>query len=549
MTRKHILNFHAFTWFATVAMGWVLIVGGCSEVTEPGNGPTGSITLSLAFETDAQTTGGATMAPPVIDSVAVSVFRANGGPLEVRKGVAMNGLGTNTISVRCVAENNKTVSVDLFSGGVMWYHGANRKVNVPRNASTNVNVDTYAFVVTGMTISPSVVADGETFRMSWNQAPAATFYALQESNTPAFDTIVWAAVMPDTAATIVRGPGAHYFRVAPATQFTTGTFTPVALGYVLGGGQVTGITGFDVPEMIPGEAFSIYGENLDMPGSEVYLGSVPCEIVSASWSEIRARVPLQATTDYVFVYSPLDGGATYWGAPFQVQRIAYVSNTGAFFDHYKEYIETYPNLIEFSTVAYVPAADLDWRDMSVFDLIVIANDMGTSASNWGGGVPQRADAIAGSGTDVLAIGLGGAIYLVTGATPASGFPLSGELPEMLYIPDETQSIFSVPTKIALTAGNELLFSSQGPVSVIAFGILPAQKPLAMRLLAESDPNSSLWTMLDFATFFQAKPVHHFFWGLAVDPYALTVDGIECFSNVISELYSDTSPVLPATSGR
>lgn len=527
-----------------LALASALALAGCSDdVSGPATDGHGKIVLR--FENGSALSSGydepaSTM--QLVDSVAVLVFRPFGTTPEVSGGARVPGLTGVEIEVDCIAESNKKVSVELFNGATMTHQGVNEQVDVTADAITPVTVEAYWFALPPITVSPSTVIENIPFTVSWRRVPAATFYTIQESTTPDFADVVYQASLTDTAATYTRGLGAHYFRVVPQNSYSTGTFTHGEWAYVYrnGSGPAPVITGMDTREAAPGEKVTLTGENLDYPGARVDIGGVFCETMASAWDYVTVRVPFAARTDYLRVQS--DPGTGVSPNPLVVDRIAYVTQTGQFGAHYAEYLLYYPADTEYSGVAFVPVQDLDWRDMSVFDVIVVAHDTGTNQFDWGGGVPARANAIAASESNVLAVGLGGAVYLSLAS--AAAVPASASQEQFYYVPDGTPEVFNTPYWVSGSNPSDVWFCTV-PEPNVTIDIDSNSLPPGFDLYAQVNQGVERWLLAEYLVAGTQRNVRHFFWGFAGDPYSLTGLGADCLSNVIFRLYNDASAVTPA----
>lgn len=501
----------------------LLLAFACSQPGAPTQ-PQGSVAFALLSASTAQQ----------IDSLAVRIFRPGPGvTLEVAGGKNTSS-GPTEVQLTCIAESGKRIGVELFASGIMTHVGVAENVDVPPNERTSVVVDAYDFLVESVWVSAAVVNQGQLFRVTWDGARAATAYHLQESTTPDFTSVIWETSLSDTTLLMQRdGGGGHYFRVAPVTPYALGTFSKSAGTYVLAGSQVTTISSVDKSAAIPGDQLTIRGENLDYPGIQILWGSTPCQIVSASWDAVVVTLPSNGTTDYVWAGSLLGWDSS--PDPVVAQRIAYVTTSGTFANGYREVIEKHADTIEGSGVAIVPVAELDWRDMSVFDVIIVGNDTGTSASNWGGGVPARASAIFNSGSGVLAVGVGGATYLALSAPIIAGVDFSTAAVETYYTPDGSVPVFTTPFKVADPGPATISFCST-PRTSVTMDISVASKPGAMQLHASIGAGVNRWTLVEFTLNINLRLIRHFFWGYAADPAGLTTDGQNCLSNAVYQLY-------------
>ncbi|HEU4364355.1 MAG TPA: hypothetical protein VFT13_02710 [Candidatus Krumholzibacteria bacterium] len=481
-----------------------------------------------------------------LDSVVVRVFRP-GSPIaqEVARGASV-GVDPVEMTIACIAEANKRVSVELFASGVMVYHGVNEDVDVVASRATDVLVDAFPFHVDALSATPEVVPDGSSFDLAWSSTTGARTYRIEASATPDFAIIEWTQSLADTVASATLPPGAHYFRVAPATPFATGAFAGPEPGYVTGGSGSVIITGFSAPGVIPGETVSLYGENLDYPGTQVLLGSTFMEIVSASWGELVVRMPLAGRTDVVGWGSDKLGSGTTPDSLIAL-RVAYVTDGGTFAVGYADALEKHSDDFGESGVVTVPVAELDWRDMNVFDIVLVGHDAGTTESSWGGGVPARAAKIKESRSNVVAIGLGGATFLkLVGATNAlnqTTVDPDGEY----YVPNGGSAVFTDPHSVG---GGFVKFCSRPPVTV-DFAITNA--PAGATLLASTNasgcpllcnPNNR-WALVEFRLVNPGgTPVIYFFWGYADDPAVLTSTGTDCLGNVMNLLFKSVSAATP-----
>ncbi len=528
--------------------GWVVLaaaLASCSSPSEPVL-PNGRVVLyfqpapASAPEMSAMVPSSIAASP---DSVAVRVFRGGGAiTLEAVKGAAVTGPEPIELSIPCIAETGKRVSVEVFEAGVMTHHGVDTDVDVVTDKTTSINIDAYPFTIDSLSVSPQVVPTGSSFSLAWNAATAAAWYRVQSSTTPNFSVIEWAQTVVDTVLDTQRAPGSHYFRVIPSTQFAAGTPAGPEFGYVAGGSGSLDVTGFNPGAAIPGEPFTILGENLDFPGTRAWIGATPLPIETASWGALTVRLPRNATTNTVSVVS----GAGWLGfdtsdAPFVSQRVAYVTDGGKYALEYIETLMKYTDDFGYSGVVAIPVKDLDWRDMDVFDTIIVADDTGDFPANWGDGEPARAAVIAFTRANVMAIGKGGAVFLqLVGATSAA-HATNSDPDGDYYAPDGSARIFSTPHPVG---GGAINFCDK-PATTTDFSI--AAVPVGANLYASTDcarlivctgPNNR-WTLADFR--FNnpgGTPVVYFFWGYADSPRSLATPGSDCLANVMNMLYLD-----------
>jgi hypothetical protein len=539
-------------------LGALVVAAGAMSCTSPHEPAPSDGRIVLRFEPGQAGAGPAALAAPAstaatFDSVVVRVFRP-GSPLVQEKAGSAPITGTEPIemTLTCVAEDDKRVSVDLFTAGVMTYHGANLDVDVSPGVATDVGVDAYAFTIGALSVTPQVVPEGSSFSMSWNSAPAAAWYQLQSSATPDFAVIDWEQSVTDTVLDTPAPTGAHYFRVVPSTQFAAGSAAGPEFGYVSGGSGALVVTGFDPGAAIPGETFAIVGENLDFPGTRAWVGLDECAVLRATWDSLVVTLPRPAMTNLVTVTSGDPGlGTDTSSSPFVALRVAYVTGGGTYATEYIETLDKHSDDFGESGVVAIPVEDLDWRDMNVFDIVIVADDTGPFPASWGGGQPARAAAIAFSRANVLAIGKGGAVFLgltgVTGAAHSQSADADGDY----YAPDGSEQVFTTPHAVG---GGFVDFSAR-PATTVYFDIAAA--PIGVNLYATTDcarlivctgPNDQ-WTLADFR--FDnpgGTPVVYFFWGYADNPKDLTSSGTDVLGNVMYLLFRDRA-VLPAFSAR
>jgi hypothetical protein len=529
-----------------LALAGTLLVAAFAASCDSTNAPqqnTGQIVLH--FDNRSSAPGAAPSSPiqmaSVFDSVVVNVYHA-GSPLrlEVSKGAPVTNDSSIDLAVDCTAESNKKVGVDLYANHKLAYHGSNSDVDVVANQTTGINVDVSAFFVTNLTLTPTVIPNGAAFTLHWGAAPAAAHYRVEESTTQDFATITSQTVV-DTTVDVHMGAGSHYFRVRPTTPYAEGLSSNTRFGYVTGGSNQVQVLGVS-DTVIPLETISITGENLDFPGTHALMGTDTLSIESSTWGQLVARVPRDAITNKVTVTSQL--GSDTSGKEVVVQRIAYVtafpssSTTTDFVARIMQFTADFEN----SGVAVIPLADLDRRDMNVFDVIVVAADTGTLKSNWGGANQgQRVSAIADSDANVLAIGRGGVAFLQNALTSANlTYTTAVDSDRQYFEYNQSAACFTTPHSVSK---RDITFCNVAS-STVALDIASSPSPAGTALYASTDkscliactPNDK-WALADFR--FDntgGKPVIYFFWGYAGAPNDLSADGRNCLGNVVYMLY-------------
>jgi hypothetical protein len=513
----------------------VAIALSCASPNEPVP-PDGHIVLR--FESGAAAMTMVSPAAASFDSVAVRVFRPGASITEeTSRGVALTGTGPIDVALTCIAENHKRVSVELFSGRAMTYHGANTDVNVVADRQTQVSVDAYEFVVDTLVVSPqAIVPQGTSYTLRWNRAVAATSYLVQSSVTPSFGDVEWEQSVTDTVVGYQASTGSHYFRVVPRTQYANGNPAGPKFGYVTGGGDKVKINALVPGRVIPGELFTIVGENLDYPGTTATIGADDLAVVRASYDSLVVRLPRAARTNFVTVIGGTPALATDTSDKELVAlRVAYVTATGEFATEYVTELEKRNQDFDNSGVAVIPIEELDTRDMGVFDIVAVAHDTGTLPVNWGGGEPSRATAITQSDAEVLAIGRGGAVFLAL-VVPGASYPTTAtvDTDKKYFARDVDAAIFTTPH--AVTRPDLGLFDNPPPT--IAFDI-SSPYPASVNLYASTGKNCLIvcspndqWALADFRFANGGRPAVYFFFGFAGNPEDLNAEGGECLANIM-----------------
>jgi hypothetical protein len=540
--RPKLAKLSALCWASAVP----ILMGslGCSQTQEP-QAPLGTVSLRLQIDGPAgpRAVEPAPLAPLALDSIVVCVYRPGAGTTpEACKGVGVSGgTGAVEVTLTCVAETGKRVTVALFETGILQYFGAQEGVDVTEGQSTDVTVDAYDAYVEDLTVNPAVVISGQGSDLEWSLTPAAVAYRVEESATDAFDDIVFETTTADTTLNVLRVAGAHYFRVAALTGYTVGSYSPSKVLYVAGPTELgPTIDAMDPVEAPPGERITLTGTNLDLPRSRVFLGLTECVVISATETQLVFEIPLEGSTGLVRLYSML--GNTQAPAALTVDRIAYVTNTGQYAAGYIARLTPDPQVSQDSGVCVVPTHELDSRDMSVFDIVVVAHDTGTDTSDWGGNLPGRAQAIASSGAQVLAIGAGGAAYLQLTNAVLAASQTSVTLRNDIYVLDGGSTMFQDPKPIA-PPGPSLLQISVNAQFLLGFEI--AAKPASLTLYASSSAGSGSYPLLDAVTTVSSNSVRSVFWGYTSDPTDLTVEADELLLNILSMLMAGKDAPAPA----
>ena len=523
---------------ATLALA-LLAAFGCSP-DEPDT--QGSISLRVYLEEPA--VGGFSLLPAQLtpDSVVARVFRAGAGAnLETSSGAAINGASEVNLMITCVAEKDKKVSVELFSGRHMVYFGVDEQVDVVEGENTNVMIDADDMYVTSIDVNPSMVIEGAWYEVSWSRPTAAASFLLLESSDPDFPQQQTESFLTTEYDMIRQRPaGAYYYAVIPLNTYAWGTPSNVAYGYVQTVGEQPPSVNAVVPSAAaPGERVTLQGSNMDLPGTRVFVGGFECPVVSATESELDFVVAVGATTGPIkleTLMGIIDPQPPVW---ITVNRIAYVSATGGHADWYAGLVKGESSIN--SGLAMVPLAEVADRDMRVFDVIVLADDVGS------GGVVSDSpelDAIVNSGANVLAVGRGGRAYVSEVFTDIKGLSVTTEWRQDLYVLDGSMPIFQSPYLIAPIgpATVQMCRAPQPFAGIDIHNVLPLVMPLAA--LSIDAPQS--YAMLYLGSGLQNQ-VHNVYWGFEGDPAELSDQGPECVLNILSFLLDPTAMSVPLAS--
>ena len=521
---------------ALMAIAWMTSCNN-AEAPHPTDGQ-----IVLRFE-PAAGTGAPLLRASVFDSVVVNVFRSGAAvKREASHGVAITNDNPVTVPVDCIAENGKKVGVDLYIGRVLAYHGYNANVDVAVGKTTAVNVDVSKFFIDRLTLTPQVIPNGAAFTLHWPAAPAAANYRVEESATMDFATILSTQSATDTTLDVHVGAGSHFFRVRPVTPYSSGPASPERFGYVTAGSNQVKVLGVN-SEVIPTETITITGENLDFPDTHALMGTDTLTVESMAWGTLVARVPRQADTNKVTVTSSL--GTSTSGKEVDVDHIAYVTAAPASqtTTDYVTLMESFGVDYAKSGVAIIPLADLDRRDMNVFNVVVLAADTGTLKANWGGanqGV--RLGAIADSDANVLAMGRGGVTFLQNTITSLNLTYTTAVDNNRQYFESNLNAFcFTQPHNVSK---RDVTFCNVAS-STVALNIDSSSPPAGVGLYAATDGSCPLgfcssndqWALADFRfNNSGGQPVIYMFWGYAGAPTDLSADGKNCLANIVAGLY-------------
>ena len=514
------------------------LVGGCS----PSAGPeaVGTVSFSLHESAGGEDDGRPMRAPTAVDSIVVRVFRAgSGAKLETSKGVPYDGSSDVQVTLTCVAEAGKKVSVELFDHARMMYFGAEEDVDVTPLQDTAVAIDAWDIFIDQFQVEPQMVTVGTAFEVRWSSVAAPGRYLLQESQSVDFSTVVNEILTTDTTVSFQRGTGAHYFRVVPVNAYAVGTVTLPAFCYVAETSEpAPTIDAIEPAEAAPLERVTIRGSKLDLPGSQVLLGPTPCPIISATNTSMLIQIPREGRTGRVTLKSIL-GEATAPDA-FVVNRIAYVTRSGEYVESYRKLITADSVIIGGSGVEVVVNDRLYTRDMSVFDLVVVGHDNGSEGFVLDA---AQAGAIIASGSQIMAIGAGGYVYLRYASKEVDTLTVAVSQRQDLYVPDLSLPVFVEPYPIVFQMFNFVRMCDPAQYFI---GIDVTSKPQSMTLYASFFSGSKSWALLDVLT--GEKSIRNFFWGYAGDPGSLTSDGKSCFLNALNLLMAGTT-ADPTAAGR
>jgi hypothetical protein len=534
---KHAKTYLGQISWAAVALA-LLATFGCSP-DEPET--QGSISLRVYLEEPAM--DGFSLIPTqgMPDSVVARVFRGGAGAnLETSSGAAINGASEVDLTITCVAEEGKKVSVELFSGPHMVYFGVNEQVDVVESENTNVMIDAWDMYVSSIDVTPTMVIEGASYTVYWSRPTAAGSFLLLESPDSDFpQQVTQSYLTTDTTLTFQRPAGAYYYAVVPINTYAWGTVSNVAYGYVQTvGEQPPSVNSVYPSDAAPGERVTLRGSNMDLPGTRVFVGGVECPVVSAKESELDFVVAVGANTGTISletlmgIINPLP---PVW---ITVNRIAYVSATGGDADWYADLMKGESSII--SGLAMVPLAEVADRDMRVFDVIILADDVGS------GGVVSDSpelDAIVNSGANVLAVGRGGRAYVSEVITEIKGLSVTTEWRQDLYVLDGSVPIFQSPYPIA-PQGPATVQMCRAPQPFAGIDIDILNMPLVTPLAALSIDAPQSYVMLYLGSGLQNQ-VHNVYWGFEGKPAELSDQGQECVLNILNFLDPSATSVPPA----
>jgi len=538
MIRRTVLDAVLLTAACIVAA--LVAVNGCSPVNEPS--PRGTISLQLYLE---GASGDLSLAPAQTDpdSIVVRVFRGGSGVTEeTSAGVAVNGAPSVDVTITCIAENDKKVSVELFIGSTMFYFGVDEHVDVVENENSSVSIDAYDIFVDRVEVSDALIEPGDPpLDIYWSRVPAASSYLMLESTSPDFPAhLTQSFLTPDTVMTRNRPAGPWYYAVAPLNPYAVGSISNIAYTYVTSPGETPpSIDAMKPAHAAPGEVVTLTGSNLDVPG-RIWLGTATCPLLSASETEIRFAVPLSGRTGPVTFENLINSVRV--PTDLVVDRIAYVTRTNQDASGAQWYIDLVEQELSVSSgVAVVPLSEVADREMTVFDLIIVAHDVGT-----GGVEPNQAtvDAIAHSRAHVLGIGSGGYAFLSLAFAELGGPTVTRQSRRDLYIPDGSLSLFQAPHQIAPAGPSVQVMCEPDQV----FGGIRVEEivlPSSVATYAAlSQTSADSYALLSLEVTVLLRTTYNFYWGYEGAPELLTDVGRQCVANLISNL-AGSGASLPA----
>jgi hypothetical protein len=537
-------------WSGTAAAAGtaaLLLLSGCSRTNEP----EARGTISLRFYIDQAKGGEVSLSPAQLipDSAAVHVFRGGtGANHETASGVAISGAGEVDLTVTCVAENDKKVSVELFRTGTMLYFGVDEHVDVTENENTDVLIDAYDIRVGDIQVTDPLIEPGDPpIEIHWDRVPAAQSYLLLECPNRSFEQhITQSFLTTDTVMTRSRPAGPWYYVVAPLNPYTVGSPSNIAYAYVASTSEPQPrIDSMNPTEVAPGDHVTLDGQNLDVPG-QVRLGIVPCPVVSATETQLVFSVPASGVTASVSFENLMNTIA----APgiLVVDRIAFVTRTNQDASDAGWYVDLVSNESTVNSgVAVVPLADLSDRDMRVFDVIILADDLGGVSFGL-----DRDDAriIAESGANVLAIGRGGQAFVSLAlAALADAGVIRGQRQD-LYVLDGSLPLLQSPHQIAPVGASTVQMSvSNQPFAGID---ITGQSSSVTGFAALSQAQQNSFALLEVETISASQQtIHNVYWGYEGYPEELTAAGSGCVANAIYHLVAQklAVPAAPARAPR
>jgi hypothetical protein len=495
---------------------------GCSRTNEPESH--GTINVRFYFDEPGQEGISFSPAQVTLDSVIVRVFRGGSGVThETARGLRINGAGQVDMTITCVAENDKKVSVELFGGYAMRYFGVDEHVDVNENENTSIMIDARDIFVDQLDVTPQTYVYDPTppvpsHQVSWTAVDAAASYLVVESSSPGFEQQnTQSFLTTDVSMTFTHAGGAWYYMVAPLNPYAVGSFSDMGYAYVQSPGelppQIDAVTPW---EAAPGEPVTLTGRNLGVPG-RVLIGTAECPTVSASETELVFIVPVTAHTGSIS-FEHVMGTVVDVPGTFVVDRIAYVTGASPDDPVTNAYVALIENSQSISSgVAVVPVDELADRDMRVFEVIIVAHDV---AGAQFGPSPAEVQAISGSGAQVFAVGRGGEAYLALVFASLNGSSVPDASPEReLYFSDSSPIFGSVSPTPA--PGSYLEISATDPGELFSsfdFGGFPPSSLTQYASLASTQSNVVLFDFV--STDAMQRQTHNFFWGHRGNPQDL-----------------------------
>lgn len=535
----------------------LLVTGsGCAllDPTVPGDQGTIAFRISRAEADRYARTGMESFAAAlaVADSIGVDVYPPSGDRPE--KSVAAGipaGDSSVQIEISVVAQNNKRVSVKLYSAGVIQFWGVDEDVDVVAGGNTPVNISANPFAMSALSVVPSRVWHNEDFEMTWSPIAAADDYRVQISTAPDFSSIAWEGSITDTMVTGPLPEGDYYFRVRATNAYAQSAWR-MRLLHVGGAPLLSGISS---AEVVRGETvdFDVFGVDLDHASTEITVFGQKATVLGGSPTQISARItaPKDAFSDVVTVTNNF--GSDVSTGRIAVQSIAYIMgpvNTGDWTsaNGFKNIVTSYGALIDHAGVAIIPYDLATFiSDYDVFDVIAIGGDTGTTASNWAGGgvlAGNLGGAIAASPASVIGVGRGGSAYfelegLVIGAQNAQV-----NLQNTIVCRNQGADVYNAPNALGVSDGETMTIHQNTVARLVSVSIPLVPLPAGVTVYASRTITATVFPLVEEVQQVSGRDKTNLLWGFEADPTTMTPVGFGLFQNTVTYLYNGSARFQP-----
>lgn len=521
------------------------VLCGCSLIEDPGQrADRGVVVLHFVGRSGETSLSSGSpyaqrLALPVADSVRVCVFPAGAtSDPEVCKGAFLSPpVDSVTLVLEVIAEDNKRVAVELYEGGKMAFFGVDEDVDVSPGVNTTVRITARSFEVASFWPDPPVVEDGKLFTLRWFSVLGAPSYRIQRSSVSDFSDITWETIVADTFWQGSVPSGDYFLRVAAENAYAVGEFTPLTVQplHVYGPPTITSVV---AREMLRTQidTIDVYGDHLDYPGTQAVVFGRPTPILASSPDclVLEVDVPQRAFSSRVAVATSL--GAAISADYVPVQTIAYIMgplDTGDVLTaiDFESAIEGFGQSIDHSAVKIVPYTMVNLLDLSLFDLILVGLDTGTSGSDWGGGKTSTSDAVAQSGAMILGVGTGGAAYFERIGLDIGIGKSQVAFQSQMYVVDGADDIFNIPNGIPIPPDKRVeLYGSA--VRVLSVGFSSNFQPYATL-----QPFVQSYPLAEETSSSGPGVTSNLLWGFEGSPSRLSANGLATLENVVVHLIS------------